>query len=88
MKHLDANAVARELYRCHSERLATLILIDTCAGWKGSLPASEVAARAAAAHEMPRHRVRSGTHTSWTVRRRPDGGIAPAADATTATSEA
>jgi hypothetical protein len=38
MKHLDANAVARELYRCHSERLATLILIDTCAGWKDLFP--------------------------------------------------
>lgn len=37
--------VALELYRQHPERVATLILIDTYAGWKGSLPEEEVRAR-------------------------------------------
>ena len=37
--------VALELYRHHPERVATLILADTYAGWKGSLPAEEVQAR-------------------------------------------
>lgn len=39
--------VVLELYRRHPELVATLILIDTYAGWKGSLPAEEVLARAA-----------------------------------------
>jgi pimeloyl-ACP methyl ester carboxylesterase len=34
--------VVEELYRHHRELVATLILIDTYAGWKGSLPAEEV----------------------------------------------
>ena len=34
-----------ELYRQHPELVATLILIDTYAGWKGSLPEEEVRAR-------------------------------------------
>jgi pimeloyl-ACP methyl ester carboxylesterase len=38
-------AVVQELYRHHSELVATLILVDTYAGWKGSLPAEEVRAR-------------------------------------------
>jgi pimeloyl-ACP methyl ester carboxylesterase len=37
--------VAQELYRCHPELVATLILADTYAGWKGSLPEAEVRAR-------------------------------------------
>ena len=37
--------VALELYRHHADLVATLILIDTYAGWKGSLPAEEVRAR-------------------------------------------
>jgi pimeloyl-ACP methyl ester carboxylesterase len=37
--------VALELYRCHPELVATLILVDTYAGWKGSLPIAEVQAR-------------------------------------------
>ena len=37
--------VVLELYRRHPELVATLILIDTYAGWKGSLPADEVRAR-------------------------------------------
>jgi pimeloyl-ACP methyl ester carboxylesterase len=37
--------VALELYRHHPERVATLILADTYAGWKGSLPADDVQAR-------------------------------------------
>jgi pimeloyl-ACP methyl ester carboxylesterase len=37
--------VAQELYRQHPGLVATLILIDTYAGWKGSLPEEEVRAR-------------------------------------------
>jgi pimeloyl-ACP methyl ester carboxylesterase len=37
--------VVLELYRHHAELVATLILVDTYAGWKGSLPAAEVRAR-------------------------------------------
>jgi pimeloyl-ACP methyl ester carboxylesterase len=39
--------VAQELYRQHAEFVATLILVDTYAGWKGSLPEAEVHARVA-----------------------------------------
>ena len=34
-----------ELYRHHPELVATLMLVDTYAGWKGSLPEQEVRAR-------------------------------------------
>ena len=34
--------VVQELYRRRPERVATLILADTYAGWKGSLPKAEV----------------------------------------------
>ena len=37
--------VALELYRHTPDLVATLILIDTYAGWKGSLPPEEVSAR-------------------------------------------
>ena len=39
--------VVLELYRHHPQLVATLILIDTYAGWKGSLSEEEVLARAA-----------------------------------------
>ena len=45
-------AVVQELYRRHPGLVATLILIDTYAGWKGSLPAEEVRARVAGARQM------------------------------------
>lgn len=44
--------VALELYRRRPELVATLIMIDTYAGWKGSLPADEVQARVAGARRM------------------------------------
>jgi pimeloyl-ACP methyl ester carboxylesterase len=44
--------VALELYRRHPGLVATLILIDTYAGWKGSLPAAEVRARVAGVRQM------------------------------------
>ena len=44
--------VVLELYRRRPELVATLILIDTYAGWKGSLPAAEVQARAAGARKL------------------------------------
>jgi pimeloyl-ACP methyl ester carboxylesterase len=44
--------VALELYHRHPGLVATLILIDTYAGWKGSLPADEVQARVADARRM------------------------------------
>ncbi len=44
--------IALELYRRHPECVASLILIDTYAGWKGSLPEAEVEQRLAAALEQ------------------------------------
>jgi pimeloyl-ACP methyl ester carboxylesterase len=44
--------VVQELYRHHAELVGTLILVDTYAGWKGSLPEEEVRARVAGVHEM------------------------------------
>ena len=44
--------VALELYRRRPELVATLILMDTYAGWKGSLPAEEVRARAELTRQM------------------------------------
>lgn len=41
-----------ELYHRHPELVATLIMIDTYAGWKGSLPADEVRARVAGTRKM------------------------------------
>jgi pimeloyl-ACP methyl ester carboxylesterase len=43
--------VVQELYRHHPELVATLVLIDTYAGWKGSLSEQEVRARVAAARQ-------------------------------------
>jgi len=37
--------LAQELYRRHPELISTLILADSYAGWKGSLPEEEVRAR-------------------------------------------
>jgi pimeloyl-ACP methyl ester carboxylesterase len=44
--------VVQELYRHHPELVATLILVDTYAGWKGSLPEEEVRARVEGVHQM------------------------------------
>jgi pimeloyl-ACP methyl ester carboxylesterase len=44
--------VIQELYRHHPELVATLILVDTYAGWKGSLSGAEVRARVAGASQM------------------------------------
>ena len=44
--------VAVELYDHQPGLVATLILVDTYAGWKGSLPEEEVRARVAGAREM------------------------------------
>jgi pimeloyl-ACP methyl ester carboxylesterase len=44
--------VALELYRRHPDLAATLILADTYAGWKGSLPEAEVRARVDGLREM------------------------------------
>ena len=44
--------VVLELYRRHPELVATLVLVDTYAGWKGSLPEEEVRARLQGVHEM------------------------------------
>jgi pimeloyl-ACP methyl ester carboxylesterase len=50
--------VALELYRHHPGLVATLLLIDTYAGWKGSLPEEELRARVTGYRAMlaaPRH---------------------------------
>lgn len=44
--------VLLELYRRHPGLVATLTLIDSYAGWKGSLPADEVRARVAGTRRM------------------------------------
>ena len=44
--------VAQELYRHHPDLVATLVLIDTYAGWKGSLSTEEVQRRVAAARQI------------------------------------
>lgn len=44
--------VVQELYRRHPALVGTMILADTYAGWKGSLPAEEVRARVSAARQM------------------------------------
>ena len=44
--------VAQELYRQHPALVATLILADSYAGWKGSLPQQEVRARVQGVHQM------------------------------------
>ena len=44
--------VVLELYRHHPELVATLILADTYAGWKGSLSEEEVRARVESVHRM------------------------------------
>jgi pimeloyl-ACP methyl ester carboxylesterase len=44
--------VVLELYRRHPGLVATLILVDTYAGWKGSLPQEEVQARGAGVRRM------------------------------------
>jgi len=44
--------VALELYRRHPELVATLILIGTYAGWKGSLPEEEVQSRVEGVRQM------------------------------------
>jgi pimeloyl-ACP methyl ester carboxylesterase len=44
--------VVLELYRRHPELVATLILTDTYAGWKGSLPEQEVRARVTGLRQM------------------------------------
>ncbi len=44
--------VALELYRRDSRLVATLILVDTYAGWKGSLPAEEVQSRVEGLRQM------------------------------------
>ena len=44
--------VVLELYRHHPELVATLMLVDTYAGWKGSLPEQEVRARVEGVRQM------------------------------------
>ncbi|MGX5210671.1 alpha/beta fold hydrolase [Streptomyces violaceus] len=44
--------IVLELYRHHSDLVRTLLLVDTYAGWKGSLPAAEVRARVEGAERM------------------------------------
>jgi pimeloyl-ACP methyl ester carboxylesterase len=44
--------VVQELYRHHPGLVATLILIDTYAGWKGSLSEEDLRARVAGARQM------------------------------------
>jgi len=47
-----SGVIALELYRRRPELVARLVLLDTYAGWKGSLPEAEVERRLAAALEQ------------------------------------
>jgi pimeloyl-ACP methyl ester carboxylesterase len=66
--------VALELYRHHPELVATLILVDTYAGWKGSLPEEEVRSRVAGMHKRleapPMRPIRTFPGCSPATRRR------------------
>jgi pimeloyl-ACP methyl ester carboxylesterase len=53
--------VALELYRRHPGLVATRIMIDTYAGWKGSLPSEEVRARVWGPARCSRRRPRTST---------------------------
>lgn len=44
--------VVLELYRRHPDRVASLIMVDSYAGWKGSLPEAEVRGRVEGARRM------------------------------------
>ncbi|MFE4617297.1 alpha/beta fold hydrolase [Streptomyces sp. NPDC056747] len=44
--------VVLELYRCRPDLVRSLLMVDTYAGWKGSLPPEEVAARVEGAQRM------------------------------------
>jgi pimeloyl-ACP methyl ester carboxylesterase len=44
--------LAQELYRHHPKLVSTLLLVDTYAGWKGSLPEREVHARVEGVRQM------------------------------------
>ncbi|MGW0289195.1 alpha/beta fold hydrolase [Streptomyces tuirus] len=44
--------VVLEFYRHHAELARTLLLVDTYAGWKGSLPAAEVRSRVEGAERL------------------------------------
>jgi pimeloyl-ACP methyl ester carboxylesterase len=44
--------VVQELYRHHPDLVASLILVDTYAGWKGSLPEDELRARVEGVRQM------------------------------------
>jgi pimeloyl-ACP methyl ester carboxylesterase len=64
--------VAQELYRHHPELVATLLLVDTYAGWKGSLPEEEVRVRFEGVRQMLRGCTTAGTakpaadmHDEW-----------------------
>lgn len=46
------STVALELYRVHPEAVAALVIVGGYAGWKGSLPPEEVAARLAGVKQM------------------------------------
>ena len=46
------STVVQELYRRHPGLVSTLILLGAYAGWKGSLPADEVAARVEGARQI------------------------------------
>ena len=48
----SGGTLAQELYRHHPELVASLILVDTYAGWKGSLPEQEVRSRVAGLRQM------------------------------------
>jgi pimeloyl-ACP methyl ester carboxylesterase len=55
--------VTLELYRRRPQAVATLVLADTYAGWKGSLPEDEIRARVAGAERMLAERAETSRPT-------------------------
>ena len=74
--------VAQELYRHHPELVATLILADTYAGWKGSLRTRRCAPGVSGVLDCSPRRAPSSDPTFRVVRRRPAGRVrdAPGSD--------
>ena len=75
---LVGRTVALELYRRRPDLVTSLVMIDSYAGWKGSLPEEEVRARVEGTRQMmaaPAIR----PHAPGPVRRRSAGGVRAAA---------
>jgi pimeloyl-ACP methyl ester carboxylesterase len=65
------STVVQELYRHHPEPTATLILVETYAGWMGSPPEEEIPARVAGVRQIPAAPDGAARRAALTPRKRP-----------------